>query len=175
MIQKKSKKIQPKVSIILGSKNDYSCMIESEKILKKLKIKFDTRIVSAHRTPKRMFEWAENAHLKGYTLIIAAAGGSASLPSVTAALASIPVIGVPIETKKLNGLDSLLSLNCCPSGCPLAMAKGQPEGQQFKLSRLSNPFNFFVSIGTPITGIDAKAAVTEGNEALPPAAAIINV
>ena len=95
-------------------------MVESEKIFKKLKIKFDTRIVSAHRTPKRMFEWAENAHLKGYTLIIAAAGGSASLPSVTAALASIPVIGVPIETKKLNGLDSLLSLNCCPSGCPLA-------------------------------------------------------
>jgi len=120
VIQKKSKKIQPKVSIILGSKNDYSCMVESEKILKKLKIKFDTRIVSAHRTPKRMFEWAENAHLKGYTLIIAAAGGSASLPSVTSALASVPVIGVPIETKKLNGLDSILSMAMCPQGCPLA-------------------------------------------------------
>ena len=66
-----------------------------------------------------MFSWAENLH-KNYTVCIAAAGGSASLPSVTAALASIPVIGVPIETKKLHGLDSLLSLNCCPSGCPLA-------------------------------------------------------
>ncbi len=120
MKQKKSKKIQPKVSIILGSKNDYLCMVEAEKILKKLKIKFDTRIVSAHRTPKRMFEWAENAHLKGYTCILAAAGGSASLPSVTSALASIPVIGVPIETKKLKGLDSILSMACCPSGAPLA-------------------------------------------------------
>ena len=120
MKQKKSKKIQPKVSIILGSKNDYECMVEAEKILKKLKIKFDTRIVSAHRTPKRMFEWAENAHLRGYTCIIAAAGGSASLPSITAALSQLPTVGVPIQTKKLHGLDSILSMASCPSGAPLA-------------------------------------------------------
>ena len=115
----KAKKIQPKVSIIMGSANDAKIMQKTEKILKELKVKFTTHIVSAHRTPKRMFSWAENLH-KNYTVCIAAAGGSASLPSVTAALASIPVIGVPIETKKLHGLDSLLSLNCCPSGCPLA-------------------------------------------------------
>ena len=115
----KAKKIQPKVSIIMGSANDAKIMQKTEKILKELKVKFTTHIVSAHRTPKRMFNWAENLH-KNYTVCIAAAGGSASLPSVTAALASIPVIGVPIETKKLHGLDSLLSLNCCPSGCPLA-------------------------------------------------------
>ena len=118
MKQKKSK-IQPKVSIIMGSANDAKIMLKTQKILKELKIKFTTHIVSAHRTPKRMFKWAENLH-KNYTVCIAAAGGSASLPSVTAALASIPVIGVPIETKKLQGFDSLLSLNCCPSGCPLA-------------------------------------------------------
>ena len=103
----------------MGSANDAKIMQKTEKILKELKVKFTTHIVSAHRTPKRMFSWAENLH-KNYTVCIAAAGGSASLPSVTAALASIPVIGVPIETKKLHGLDSLLSLNCCPSGCPLA-------------------------------------------------------
>ena len=97
MKQKKSK-IQPKVSIIMGSANDAKIMLKTQKILKELKIKFTTHIVSAHRTPKRMFKWAENLH-KNYTVCIAAAGGSASLPSVTAALASIPVIGVPLETK----------------------------------------------------------------------------
>ena len=120
MKQKKSTKIQPRVSIICGSSSDYNLVRESEKILKKLKIKFDTRIVSAHRTPRRMFDWATNLHKK-YTCCIAFAGGSASLPSVTAALSQgIPTIGVPVETSKLKGLDSILSMCMCPQGCPLA-------------------------------------------------------
>ena len=116
----KAKKIQPKVSIIIGSRSDYSTIVEAEKILKELKIKFDTRVVSAHRTPKRMYEWAENAHLRGYKCIIAAAGGSASLPSVSAAISELPTIGVPVETKKLFGIDSILSMASCPKGAPLA-------------------------------------------------------
>ena len=104
----------------MGSANDHKTMVKTEKILKELKIKFTTHIVSAHRTPKRMFDWATKLHKNDYTVCIAAAGGSASLPSVTSALSDIPTIGVPIETRNLNGIDSLLSLNCCPEGAPLA-------------------------------------------------------
>ena len=94
----------------MGSKSDYSVMKECEKILKTLKIKFQLSIVSAHRTPKRMFEFAETASKNGFGVIVAGAGGSAHLPGMVASLSSLPVIGVPIETKKLKGLDSLLSL-----------------------------------------------------------------
>ncbi len=104
----------------MGSQSDYSIMRESEQILKILKIQHKVFIVSAHRTPKRMFQFAENAEKKGFAVIIAGAGGSAHLPGMVASLATIPVIGVPIESKKLKGLDSLLSIAQMPKGCPTA-------------------------------------------------------
>ena len=108
-----------KVSIIMGSQSDYSTMRYSEKVLKILKIKFETKIISAHRTPKRMFEYARTAEKNNISVIIAGAGGSAHLPGMVAAITRIPVIGVPIESKKLKGLDSLLSIAQMPKGIPV--------------------------------------------------------
>ena len=116
----KPKKNNNKVAIIMGSQSDHSIMKECEKILKVLKIKFQVLIVSAHRTPKRMFEFSDNAEKNGFAVIIAGAGGSAHLPGMVASLSSLPVIGVPIESKKLKGLDSLLSIAQMPKGCPVA-------------------------------------------------------
>ena len=107
------------VSIVMGSKSDWPTMKHAANILKKLKIKFETKIVSAHRTPKRMFDYSINAKKNNIGVIIAGAGGSAHLPGMIASLTSIPVIGVPIESKKLKGLDSLLSIVQMPKGIPV--------------------------------------------------------
>ena len=116
----KPKKKNNKVAIIMGSQSDHSIMKECEKILTILKVKFQVLIVSAHRTPKRMFEFADNAEKNGFGVIVAGAGGSAHLPGMVASLSSLPVVGVPIESKKLKGLDSLLSIAQMPKGCPVA-------------------------------------------------------
>ena len=108
-----------KVSIVMGSQSDFKTMILCQNILKKLGIKFETKIISAHRTPKRMFEYATNAEKNNIGVIIAAAGGSAHLPGMISALTSLPVLGVPIESKKLKGLDSLLSIVQMPKGIPV--------------------------------------------------------
>ena len=108
-----------KVSIVMGSQSDYKTMKLAEKILKKLGIKYETKIVSAHRTPKRMYEFASSAKKNNIGVIIAGAGGSAHLPGMISALTSIPVLGVPIESKKLKGLDSLLSIAQMPKGIPV--------------------------------------------------------
>ena len=113
------KNIRLKVSIVMGSQTDYKIMKLSEKTLKKLGVPFETKIISAHRTPKRMYEYALNAEKKNIGVIIAAAGGSAHLPGMIAALTSIPVLGVPAESKKLRGLDSLLSIAQMPKGIPV--------------------------------------------------------
>ena len=113
------KNIRLKVSIVMGSQTDYKIMKLSEKTLKKLGVPFETKIISAHRTPKRMYEYALNAEKKNIGVIIAAAGGSAHLPGMIAALTSIPVLGVPVESKKLRGLDSLLSIAQMPKGIPV--------------------------------------------------------
>ena len=113
------KKISHKVSIVMGSKSDYSTMKLCEKILKILKVNFETSIVSAHRTPERMFEFAKSAEGRNISVIIAGAGGSAHLPCMIASLTRIPVIGVPIESKSLKGLDSLLSIAQMPKGIPV--------------------------------------------------------
>ena len=107
------------VSIVMGSKSDWTTMKYAADILKSLKIKFETKIVSAHRTPKRMFEYSINAKKNNIGVIIAGAGGSAHLPGMIASLTTIPVIGVPIESKKLKGLDSLLSIVQMPKGIPV--------------------------------------------------------
>ena len=108
-----------KISIVMGSQSDYSTMKHCIKILKILKIKHETKIVSAHRTPDRMYKFAKDAEKNNISVIIAGAGGSAHLPGMIAALTSIPVIGVPIESKKLKGLDSLLSIAQMPGGVPV--------------------------------------------------------
>ena len=108
-----------KVSIVMGSQSDYKTMKLAEKILKTLGIKFETKIISAHRTPKRMYEYATTASKNNIGVIIAGAGGSAHLPGMISALTSVPVLGVPIESKKLKGLDSLLSIAQMPKGIPV--------------------------------------------------------
>ena len=116
----KLKKQNNKVAIIMGSQSDYPLMKDCEKILKILKVKYQVLIVSAHRTPKRMFDFAEKAEKNGFGVIVAGAGGSAHLAGMVASLTTLPVIGVPIESKKLKGLDSLLSVNQMPQGVVVA-------------------------------------------------------
>jgi 5-(carboxyamino)imidazole ribonucleotide mutase len=108
-----------KVAIIMGSQSDYSVMKDCEKILKLLKVKYQTLIVSAHRTPKRMFQFAETAEKNGFGVIVAGAGGAAHLAGMVASLTTLPVLGVPMETKKIKGLDSLLSMAQMPKGVPV--------------------------------------------------------
>ena len=108
------------VTIVMGSQSDFKTMKLCQNVLKKLKIKFETRIISAHRTPKRMYEFAKNLEKNNVGVIIAGAGGSAHLPGMISAMTSLPVLGVPIESKKLKGLDSLLSIVQMPKGVPVA-------------------------------------------------------
>ncbi len=108
-----------KVSIVMGSQSDFKVMKLCEKILKKLDVLIEIKIISAHRTPKRMYDYALNAEKNKIGVIIAGAGGSAHLPGMIAALTSLPVLGVPIESKKLKGLDSLLSIAQMPKGIPV--------------------------------------------------------
>ena len=103
----------------MGSQSDYKTMQLAEKTLKKIGVSFETKIISAHRTPKRMYEFASTAQKKNIGVIIAGAGGSAHLPGMIAALTPLPVLGVPIESKKLKGLDSLLSIAQMPKGIPV--------------------------------------------------------
>ena len=114
---KKNKNL--KVSIVMGSQSDYKTMKLAVKILKNMGIKFETKIISAHRTPARMYDFASSAEKKSIGVIIAGAGGSAHLPGMISALTSVPVLGVPIESKKLKGLDSLLSIAQMPKGIPV--------------------------------------------------------
>ena len=103
----------------MGSQSDYKTMLHAEKTLKKIGVSFETKIISAHRTPKRMYEFARTAFNNDIGVIIAGAGGSAHLPGMISALTSLPVLGVPIESKKLKGLDSLLSIVQMPKGIPV--------------------------------------------------------
>ena len=103
----------------MGSQSDYKTMQLAVKILVKIGIKYETKIISAHRTPKRMYEFAISAFKKNIGVIIAGAGGSAHLPGMIASLTTVPVLGVPIESKKLKGLDSLLSIAQMPKGIPV--------------------------------------------------------
>ena len=103
----------------MGSQSDYKTMELAEKTLKKIGVSYETKIISAHRTPKRMYEFASSTEKNNIGVVIAGAGGSAHLPGMIAALTPIPVLGVPIESKKLKGLDSLLSIAQMPKGIPV--------------------------------------------------------
>ena len=108
-----------KVSIVMGSQSDFKTMKLAKQILKKLSVPLEIKIISAHRTPMRMYKYASDAEKNNIGVIIAGAGGSAHLPGMIAALTQIPVLGVPIESKKLKGLDSLLSIAQMPKGIPV--------------------------------------------------------
>jgi len=116
-----------KVVVIMGSSSDWETMKESCLMLEQLEIPYDKKVVSAHRTPQLMFEFSKKAREEGYDVIIAGAGGAAHLPGMVASMTTLPVIGVPIESKSLKGLDSLLSIVQMPGGIPVATtAIGKP-------------------------------------------------
>ena len=115
-----NKKMTPSVAIIMGSQSDWETMKFSEEILIKLNIPFTTKIISAHRTPDRMYDFAKNARENSIQVVIAGAGGAAHLPGMVASHTDLPVIGVPIQSSSLNGLDSLLSIVQMPAGVPVA-------------------------------------------------------
>ena len=109
-----------KVGIIMGSTSDYEVMSGAEEMLKALEIPFEKKVVSAHRTPDLMYDYSKTAKARGISVIIAGAGGAAHLPGMVAAMTTLPVIGVPVKSRALNGLDSLLSIVQMPGGVPVA-------------------------------------------------------
>jgi 5-(carboxyamino)imidazole ribonucleotide mutase len=110
---------KPEVGIIMGSKSDWPTLKCAADVLERLKIPYEARVVSAHRTPKRLYDYATSAKERGLKVIIAGAGGAAHLPGMTASMTELPVLGVPIESKALKGLDSLLSIAQMPAGVPV--------------------------------------------------------
>ncbi|PGS50891.1 5-(carboxyamino)imidazole ribonucleotide mutase [Bacillus sp. AFS041924] len=112
--------MKPVVGVIMGSTSDWETMKNACDVLEELNISYEKRVVSAHRTPDLMFEYAEAARERGIKVIIAGAGGAAHLPGMVAAKTTLPVIGVPVQSKALNGLDSLLSIVQMPGGVPVA-------------------------------------------------------
>ncbi len=109
----------PLVGIIMGSRSDWETMRHAAEMLEALEVPFESRVVSAHRTPERLYDYAKSAIGRGLKVIIAGAGGAAHLPGMTASMTRLPVLGVPVETKSLGGLDSLLSIAQMPSGVPV--------------------------------------------------------
>ncbi len=126
--------MKPLVGIIMGSSSDWETMRHAADLLRALSVPFETRIVSAHRTPDLLFEYASGAAARGLEVLIAGAGGAAHLPGMTASKTLLPVIGVPIQSKALNGLDSLLSIAQMPAGVPVAtVAIGEPGAKNAAL------------------------------------------
>ena len=127
-----------KVGIIMGSDSDYPVMKEAVATLKSFNIAYEVTIVSAHRTPERLYKYARKAQSRGIKVIIAGAGGAAHLPGMIASLTSLPVLGVPIESKTLKGIDSLLSIAQMPAGVPVGtLAIGEPGAKNAAILALS--------------------------------------
>jgi 5-(carboxyamino)imidazole ribonucleotide mutase len=117
----------PLVGIIMGSQSDWATMQHAARVLEELDVPFEARIVSAHRTPARLYDYASSARARGLKVIVAGAGGAAHLPGMTAAMTPLPVFGVPVESKALKGMDSLLSIVQMPGGVPVGtLAVGKP-------------------------------------------------
>ncbi len=118
----------PLVGVIMGSRSDWECMRHASEVLEELGVAHECRVVSAHRTPDRLFDYAKTAAGRGLRAIIAGAGGAAHLPGMTASMTSLPVLGVPVESQALSGLDSLLSIVQMPAGIPVATLAIGPAG-----------------------------------------------
>ena len=115
------------VAIIMGSRSDWPILRHAAEMLESLGVAYEAKVVSAHRTPDRMYQFAKGAKAAGFKVIIAAAGGAAHLPGMTASMTELPVLGVPVESRALKGLDSLLSINQMPAGIAVAtLAIGEP-------------------------------------------------
>lgn len=117
-----------RVGIVMGSKNDWETMAEAATILKELGVAYEAKVVSAHRTPDLLYAYAEGAAGRGIQVIVAGAGGAAHLPGMMAAKTNLPVLGVPVQSKALKGLDSLLSIVQMPKGCPVGTLAIGPSG-----------------------------------------------
>lgn len=138
MSAEQKSKIQRKIGIIMGSQSDWETMRNATAVLDDFGIAYESKIVSAHRTPERLYEYARSAKERGYHIIIAGAGGAAHLPGMVAALTSLPVLGVPVESKFNHGLDSLLSIVQMPGGVPVpTFAVGQAGAKNAALSAVS--------------------------------------
>src|ERR1700749_1265000 len=120
--------MKPLVGLIMGSTSDWETMRSAADVLEKLSVPYETRVVSAHRTPDLLFEYASTARARGLEAIIAGAGGAAHLPGMTASKTTLPVLGVPVQSKTLGGLDSLLSIVQMPAGIPVATFAIGPAG-----------------------------------------------
>lgn len=135
---RKSKIASPIVSIIMGSKSDWPTMKHASDVLDEFRVPFETKIVSAHRTPDLLFEFAKSAESRGVEVIIAGAGGAAHLPGMCASQTLLPVLGVPVESRALKGLDSLLSIAQMPAGVPVgALAIGEAGAKNAALLAIS--------------------------------------
>lgn len=140
-----SEALQPEIGIIMGSDSDWPTMRHAASLLQQFGVPWEARVVSAHRTPDRLYEYAAAARSRGLKCIIAGAGGAAHLPGMAAAITDLPVLGVPVESKTLQGLDSLLSIIQMPAGIPTATfaigAPGATNAAWFALTMLaaSNP------------------------------------
>ncbi len=124
----RKKKLRPLVGIIMGSKSDWETLEHATKILDELRVPYEVRVVSAHRTPDLLFEYAASAEQRGLEVIIAGAGGAAHLPGMTASKTTLPVLGVPVVSKALQGIDSLLSIVQMPAGVPVGTLAIGPAG-----------------------------------------------
>ncbi|NBV05749.1 MAG: 5-(carboxyamino)imidazole ribonucleotide mutase [Proteobacteria bacterium] len=128
----------PLISIIMGSKSDFVTMQHACKILDEFNVAYEAKVVSAHRTTKRLYEFCESAKAKGVKIVIAGAGGAAHLPGMVAAMTDLPVLGVPVESKTLKGLDSLLSIAQMPAGVPVGcLAIGEAGAKNSALLAIS--------------------------------------
>ncbi len=140
----KTQPSKPMVGIIMGSRSDWETMSQASDVLEQLGVSFETEVVSAHRTPDKLFSYAESADGRGIEVIIAGAGGAAHLPGMVAAKTHLPVLGVPVQSKALNGMDSLLSIVQMPKGIPvgtLAIGKaGAANAALLAASMLGNKY-----------------------------------
>jgi len=147
----------PLVGIIMGSSSDWETMQHAAQVLDELKVSYEMRVISAHRTPDLLFEYAESARRRGLEVLIAGAGGAAHLPGMTAAKTSLPVLGVPVPSKALNGLDSLLSIVQMPGGIPVAtLAIGTPGAKNAALFAAAILANKHAAIATALDAFRAR-------------------
>ncbi|MBA4538230.1 5-(carboxyamino)imidazole ribonucleotide mutase [Bacillus aquiflavi] len=161
--------MNPLVAVIMGSKSDWETMKHACNMLDELEVSYEKRVVSAHRTPDLMFEFAEQARDQGFKVIIAGAGGAAHLPGMVAAKTTLPVIGVPIQSRQLNGLDSLLSIVQMPGGVPVAtVAIGKAGATNAALLASQIIATFDDKTAEKLTELrnETKKAVLESNDEL---------
>jgi len=162
--EKRSLKVnEAEVSVIMGSKSDYETMKHIETILKQLAIKFEILVISAHRTPDRMFKYAKEAKSRGIKIIIAGAGGAAHLPGMVAALTELPVIGVPVKSAFLNGVDSLLSIVQMPFGVPVAtVAIGEAGAKNAALLAAK-----ILALANPVLAVNLANFISKQSKSVP--------